>query len=253
MTTTPVALVTGGSRGLGRALVLGLLEAGWSVVTDGRRADVLSAATEAARARFGDAVVDTHLDAIPGDVASATHRRELIAAIDRRGRLDLLVLNAGDLGPSPLPRLADLDPDDLSAVLSANVTVPHALTRDLLPALRADRATVVAITSDAAAEAYPGWGAYGASKTALEHLARVLAEEEPTLAVHRVDPGDLRTDMHQAAFPGEDISDRPEADVAVPGILAIVGARPASGGRWSAQSPTLAEDLARTRTEEPVR
>lgn len=223
----PVALVTGGSRGLGRALVAGLLADGWHVVTDGRDADRLAAT--AARLDHPE------LEAIAGDVADRHHRAELLAAARAAGGLDLLVLNAGDLGPSPLPRLADLGDADLAAVLAANVVAPHALLRDALPALRAGAATVVAVTSDAAAEAYEGWGAYGASKAALEHLARVLAEEEPALAVHRIDPGDLRTDMHQAAFPGEDITDRPEPESAVPGILAIVRRRPASGGRWRAQ------------------
>lgn len=237
----PVALVTGGSRGLGRALVAGLLDDGWSVVTDGRDAARLAATADGltgdhlggpdeAGARRADRLVP-----IAGDVADPAHRQDLLAAAVRRfGRLDLLVLNAGDLGPSPLPHVADLSGD----VLVANVVAPHALVRDALPALRAAGGTVVAITSDAAAEAYEGWGAYGASKSALEHLARVLAEEEPAIAVHRIDPGDLRTDMHQAAFPGDDISDRPEPEIAVPAILAIVRRRPPSGGRWQAQAVT---------------
>ena len=216
-----VALVTGGSRGLGRALVAGLVDAGWAVVTDGRDPTAL-AGSPATRA-------------IAGDVGDVDHRRELLEATAALGRLDLLVLNAGPLGPSPLPRLDGLTDRDLADTLAANVVAPHALTRDALPQLRATGGTVVAITSDAAAEAYEGWGAYGASKAALEHLARVLAEEEPALTVLRVDPGDLRTDMHQAAFPGEDISDRPLPEVAVPGILALVDRRPATGGRWRAQ------------------
>lgn len=231
-TPIPVALVTGGSRGLGRALVAGLLADGWHVVTDGRDAGRLrDTATELAAAGGATA----RLDALAGDVADPTHRAELLATAERAGGLDLLVLNAGDLGPSPLPHVADLDPADLAAVLAANVVAPHALTRDALPALRHRGGTVVAVTSDAAAEAYEGWGAYGASKAALEHLARVLATEEPDVAVHRIDPGDLRTDMHQAAFPGEDITDRPEPASAVPGILAVVHRRPPSGGRWAAQ------------------
>jgi len=233
-TTHSVALVTGGSRGLGEALVDGLLDRGWDVITDGRDTARLDAATEQARARHPDA----RLTPVAGDAGDPTHQADLLAAVHDAGRLDLLVLNAGDLGPSPLPRLAELTDDDLTAVLAANVVAAHSLTRTFLPALRASEGTVVAITSDAAAEAYEGWGAYGASKAALEHLARVLAEEEPAVAVHRIDPGDLRTDMHQAAFPGEDISDRAEPSSAVPGILAVVERRPPSGGRWSAQAET---------------
>lgn len=234
----PVAIVTGGSRGLGRALVAGLLDDGWSVVTDGRDGPRLhDTALELTAGRPG---WDARLTAVVGDVADPGHRRDLVAAAAGAGRLELLVLNAGDLGPSPLPHLADLASDDLLDVLAANVVAPHALVRDALPALRASHGTVVAITSDAASEAYEGWGAYGASKAALEHLARVLAEEEPALTVHRIDPGDLRTDMHQAAFPAEDIADRPEPAVAVPGILALVHRRPPSGGRWRAQEETPA-------------
>jgi len=231
-----VALVTGGSRGLGQALVDGLLDQGWHVITDGRDAERLHAAAARARERRPDA----HLTDLVGDAGDPNHQGELLAAVDAADRLDLLVLNAGDLGPSPLPHLADLTDDDLTAVLAANVVAPLSLTRTLLPILRSSSGTVVAITSDAAAEAYEGWGAYGASKAALEHLARVLAEEEPALAVHRIDPGDLRTDMHQAAFPGEDISDRAEPSSAVPGILAVIERRPPSGGKWSAQAETKA-------------
>lgn len=244
LASAPVAIVTGGSRGLGRALVAALLADGWSVVTDGRDATKLSETAAdlvlaAAEVDGGDGSPSTdRLVPIAGDVADPTHRQALLGAADRFGHLDLLVLNAGDLGPSPLPPVADLSDDDLVAVLAANVIAPHALTRDALPALRASGGTVVAITSDAAAEAYEGWGGYGASKAALEHLARVLAAEEPTLAVHRIDPGDLRTDMHQAAFPGEDISDRPEPEAATPGIISIVRRRPPSGGRWKAQDVT---------------
>lgn len=234
-----VALVTGGSRGLGRALVAGLWQAGWSVVTDGRDAHRLAATARAIEPPAHDDRPDTipvpELVAIAGDQGDAAHRFALLDATRQRGGVSLLVLNAGDLGPSPLPRLADLAPSDLAAVLHANVVAPHALVRDALPQLRASHGTVIAITSDASAEAYEGWGGYGASKAALEHLARVLAEEEPDVTVLRVDPGDLRTDMHQAAFPGEDISDRPAAEAAVPGLLALAARPPATGTRWRAQ------------------
>ena len=229
---TPVALVTGGSPGPGRALAAGLRAEGWSVVIDGRDAHTLAAATEAIDAATADR--PGRLVALAGDVGDGTHRFALLDATRALGGVDLLVLNAGALGPSPLPRLADLRPTDLADVLAANVVAPHALTHDALPQLRATHGTVVAVTSDAAVEAYEGWGAYGASKAALEHLARVLAEEEPDIRVHRVDPGDLRTDMHQAAFPGEDISDRPEPASAIPGFLALLARPPATGGRWRA-------------------
>lgn len=233
----PVAIVTGGSRGLGRALVAGLLDQSWTVVTDARTSEALAdAAAELLTAHgLADDGGTDRLEAIAGDVGDPRHRADLLAAADRAGGIDLLVLSAGDLGPSPLPHLADLEPDDLAEVLRANVVAPHALLRDALPTLRRSRGTVIAVTSDAAVEPYEGWGAYGASKAALEHLARVLAEEEPDLTVHRVDPGDLRTAMHQAAFPGEDISDRPEPETAVPGIVELLRRHPPSGGRWRAQ------------------
>ncbi|MCU1454664.1 MAG: short-chain dehydrogenase/reductase [Acidimicrobiales bacterium] len=231
--TPPVAIVTGGSRGLGRALVAGLLDHGWSVVTDGRDPDRLADAAAELSTATGDL---DRLVALAGDVEDERHLDDLVAAADRLGRLDLVVLNAGGLGPSPLPRLAELDPTALVELFAVNAVAPLRLVQRALPALRANRGTVVAVTSDAAAEAYEGWGAYGATKAALEHLARVLAAEEPEVTVHRIDPGDLRTDMHQAAFPGEDISDRPPPEVAVPGILRIVAERRPSGQRWAAQA-----------------
>jgi NAD(P)-dependent dehydrogenase (short-subunit alcohol dehydrogenase family) len=147
------------------------------------------------------------------------------------GRLDLLVLNASTLGPSPLPRLADLPPAAFEAILRTNAIAPLALTQLLLPALRAAGGRIVAISSDAAVEAYEGWGGYGASKAALDQLAAVLRAEEPGLRVYAADPGDMRTEMHQAAYPGEDISDRPEPESVVPRLLALVdGDLP--GGRY---------------------
>ena len=233
-TERTVAVVTGGSRGLGRALVAGLLDDGWTVVTDARRADTLAttAATLVAEHAGGDT---DRLVALAGDQRDPVHVDDLVTDAERLGGPHLVVLNAGDLGPSPLPHVADLGPDDLSALFDANVVGPLRLVQRALPTLRRTHGTVVAVTSDAAAEAYEGWGGYGATKSALEHIARVLAEEEPDVTVLRVDPGDLRTDMHQAAFPGEDISDRPLPDVAVPGILALVHRRPTSGERFAAQ------------------
>ena len=220
-TAQPTALVTGAGRGLGLALARALLSRGWSVVADARRAGHLAAA-------LPGAVV------VPGDVSDPAHRAALAAAV--RGlaqtgghRLDLLVNNASDLGPSPLPRLADVPLAAASRVLEVNVLAPLALTQLFLPLLRAARGTVMNISSDAAVEAYEGWGAYGASKAALDQLTAVLAAEEPDLAVYAVDPGDMNTAMHQAAFPGEDISDRPEPESVVPALLRLVAARPPSG------------------------
>ena len=221
---TPIALVTGASAGLGRALAAGLAERGWRLVVDARDAARLTAAVDS----FPQPELVTVL---PGDVTDPHHRRTLAEAVG--GQLDLLVLNASTLGPSPLPRLADLDPDDFERILRTNAVAPLALTQLLLPALRAAGGAVVAISSDAAVEAYEGWGGYGASKAALDQFAAVLSVEEPELRVYAVDPGDMRTDMHQAAFPGEDISDRPAPETVVPGLLALLdGDLP--GGRYRA-------------------
>jgi NAD(P)-dependent dehydrogenase (short-subunit alcohol dehydrogenase family) len=207
----PTAVITGASQGLGRALATDLAGAGWRLVLDARTAADLTAAT----APLGPDVV-----AIPGDVTDPEHRHALAAAAG--GRLDLLVLNASALGPSPLPPLAELGTAELRQVLETNVVAPHALTRLLLPALRAAAGSVLAISSDAAVAAYPGWGGYGASKAALDQLAAVLGAEEPLLRVYAVDPGDMRTAMHAAAFPGEDISDRPEPETVVPALRRLL-------------------------------
>jgi NAD(P)-dependent dehydrogenase (short-subunit alcohol dehydrogenase family) len=220
-TSQPTAVVTGAGRGLGLALARALLSGGWSVVADARRAGHLAAA-------LPGAVI------VPGDVTDPAHRDALAAAV--RGlaltgghRLDLLVNNASDLGPSPLPRLADVPLAAARRVVETNVLAPLALTQLFLPLLRAARGIVVNVSSDAAVEAYEGWGAYGSSKAALDQLTAVLAAEEPGLSVYAVDPGDMRTEMHQAAFPGEDISDRPEPESVVPALLQLIATRPPSG------------------------
>jgi NAD(P)-dependent dehydrogenase (short-subunit alcohol dehydrogenase family) len=210
---TPIALVTGASAGLGRALTTALDERGWRLVVDARDAARLTAAVAALPRP--DLVTP-----VPGDVGDPAHRRALAAAVGTR--LDLLVLNASTLGPSPLPRLADLSPADFEAILATNTVAPLALIQTLLPALRAAGGRVVVVSSDAAVEPYEGWGGYGASKAALDQLAAVLGAEEPTVRVYAVDPGDMRTEMHQAAYPGEDISDRPAPESVVPGLLALV-------------------------------
>ena len=221
MSENRTALITGASRGLGRALAAGLARAGFDLIIDARDAAALDAAAGALRASGAS------VTAIPGDVTDPGHRAALIAAA--RGRLDLLVNNAGTLGASPLPALADYPPDELRAAFEVNVIAPVALTQVALPLLRASGGAVLNITSDAAVEAYAGWGGYGAAKAALEQASNVLAAEEPTLRVWWADPGDLRTDMHQLAFPGEDISDRPEPAAVVPGFVRLVTERLPSG------------------------
>src|SRR5215212_8276151 len=210
---TSTALITGASRGLGRALAAALSERGWRLVVDGRDADRL--ATAVAAFPRPDLVT-----AIAGDVSDPDHRAALAEAIGPA--LHLLVNNASDLGPSPLPPLAQLRTEDLQAVLAVNTVAPLALFQLTLPELARAGGRVLNISSDAAVEAYEGWGGYGASKAALDQLSAVLAAEQPALRIYAVDPGDMRTDMHQAAFPGEDISDRPEPESVVPALLRLV-------------------------------
>jgi NAD(P)-dependent dehydrogenase (short-subunit alcohol dehydrogenase family) len=211
--TTRTALVTGASRGLGRALATALSDRAWRLVLDGRDATRLAAAVAALpRPDLVTAVV--------GDVADPRHRAALADAVGPR--LDLLVNNASDLGPSPLPHLTDLPAEELQRILAVNTVAPLAVVQAVLPALRSAGGRVVNISSDAAVAAYEGWGGYGASKAALDQLTAVLAVEHPELRVYAVDPGDMATDMHQAAFPGEDISDRPAPESVVPGLLALV-------------------------------
>ena len=221
MHTTRVALITGASQGLGRALAAELAGRGWTLVVDARRADRLAAAVESLPA---DRVV-----AVAGDVADPAHRAELVAAVTSLGRLDLLVNNASTLGSSPLPPLDAIDLDLFRHVYEVNVVAPLALTQELLPFLAAAHGTVINVTSDAAVEPYEGWGGYGSSKAALEQVSAVLGVEHPGVRVLAVDPGDMRTEMHQDAFPGEDISDRPEPETVVPAIRHLLATRPASG------------------------
>jgi len=216
----PVAIITGASRGLGLALANALAEAGWDLVVDGRDAAALAEAA---------AVIQRDVTVLPGDVTDPAHRLALVAAADRLGGADLLVNNAGILGPSPQPRLADYPLDTLREVYEVNVLAPLALAQLTLPGLRSRGGAVVNVTSDAAVEAYEGWGGYGSAKAAVEQASRILAAEEPAVRVWWVDPGDLRTRMHQEAFPGEDISDRPEPSTVVPAFRRLVESRPPSG------------------------
>jgi NAD(P)-dependent dehydrogenase (short-subunit alcohol dehydrogenase family) len=211
-----VALITGGSAGLGLALLEALNERGWTVVTDGRDTDRLAT------------VERSGVVAVAGDVVDPAHRAALVDEVRRLGRLDLLVHNASTLGPVPLPPLRELGLDDLRATWEVNAGAPHELTRALLPWLLGTPGVLVSVSSDAAVEHYPTWGAYGAAKAALDHLTATWAVEEDLLA-YAVDPGDLRTALHQSAFPGEDISDRPLPATVVPAFLEILRRRPPAG------------------------
>ncbi len=211
----PVALITGGSRGLGLALARALAREGWDLVVDAHDAGTL----EAAAAELSST---TRVVAIAGDVGDEEHRRAVVTAAGELGRLDVLVNNASLLGPSPQPALAEYPLDVLEAVYRVNVLAPLRLAQLALPLLIPSGGRILNLTSDAAVETYEGWGGYGSSKAALEHVSRTLAAEHPGLRVYAVDPGDMNTRMHQEAFPGEDISDRPPPEESVPGLLRLV-------------------------------
>jgi NAD(P)-dependent dehydrogenase (short-subunit alcohol dehydrogenase family) len=232
----PVAVVTGGSQGLGHAIARELAARGWWLVVDARRRDRLDAAV----AELADR---TRVVGVVGDVTDPAHRAEVLAAARELGGVDLVVHNASTLGASPLPAVGALELDVLRRTFEVNVVAPIALQQALDASLR-PHAAVVAITSDAAVEAYPGWGGYGASKAALEHAFRVLAEERPDLRVLVIDPGDMRTEMHQDAFPGEDISDRPEPGPSAAAIVALV-LGDAPSGRHRALAPEPEPDARR--------
>jgi NAD(P)-dependent dehydrogenase (short-subunit alcohol dehydrogenase family) len=218
--TTQVAIVTGASRGLGRALATGLARSGWRLVINSRDPTAL------ARAR---AELDGEVAAVAGDITDPAHRAELISVAADLGPLGLLVHNAGVLGPSPLPAMSQFPLPALRDLVEATLIAPLALTQLALPFLRHTEGVLVAISSDAAVEAYPGWGGYGAAKAALDQAMHVIAVEEPAVRVWSVDPGDLRTRMHQEAYPGEDISDRPLPGTVVPAFLRLLDERPDSG------------------------
>jgi NAD(P)-dependent dehydrogenase (short-subunit alcohol dehydrogenase family) len=231
-----IALITGASRGLGLALAQALADRGYGLAIDARGSDDLEAARVALARR-------TAVTAVAGDVADPAHREELVAAAARMGRLRLLVNNASVLGPSPQPDLDAYPLEVLDSVYRINVLAPLGLIQLALPALAAGGGTVLNITSDAAVENYPGWGGYGSSKAALEQLSNVLAAEHPGVRVYWADPGDMRTRMHQEAFPGEDISDRPLPETSVPGLLQLIeGDRPS--GRYRAREQDRSEAAA---------
>ena len=237
-----VAIVTGASRGLGAAVAAALARDGWSVVIDARGEAALEAARNEAMtgAAPGATVV-----AVAGDITDPAHRRALVDEAGRLGGLDLLVNNASRLGPSPQPSLTAYPPDELRAVFETNVLAPTALIQVASLLLRASpNPQVVNVTSDASVEAYNGWGGYGASKAALDHISAVLAVEKPGFRVWAVDPGDMRTQMHQEAFPGEDISDRPPPESVIPGLMSLLdGDRPSGRYRLADITPADAEAI----------
>jgi NAD(P)-dependent dehydrogenase (short-subunit alcohol dehydrogenase family) len=225
----PLAIITGASRGLGLALARALAERHWALVIDARGAHDL----ERVARELGGL---TEVTALPGDVADPAHRRALVQAAG--DTIDLLVNNASVLGPSPQPTLVDYPLDRLSRVYAVNVLAPLALAQ-LALARMPPGARMINVTSDAAVEPYEGWGGYGSSKAALEQVSAILAAEQPSLRVYTVDPGDMRTRMHQEAFPGEDISDRPPPEESVPGMLALVEGELPSG-RYRAREVGIA-------------
>ncbi len=225
--TTRTALITGASRGFGLALARQLASDGWQLIIDARGADAL----EAARAELSQL---THVVAIAGDVTDAAHRRELAKAAQAVGGLDALVNNASLLGPSPQPYLLEYPLEVLEQVYRTNVIAPLALIQTMQHVFKPGT-RIINVTSDAGVEGYEGWGGYGSSKAALEQLSHILAAENAAWRVYWVDPGDMRTQMHQEAFPGEDISDRPLPETSVPGLLELLtGDRPS--GRYMARA-----------------
>jgi NAD(P)-dependent dehydrogenase (short-subunit alcohol dehydrogenase family) len=226
----PLAIITGASRGLGLALARALADKQWALILDARGWDDLEREAR-------ELATVTEVVAIPGDVTDPQHRAALVAAAGES--IDLLVNNASALGPSPLPPLANYPLEELGRVYQVNVIAPLALTQLVLPRLP-DGGRVINVTSDAAVEPYETWGGYGSSKAALEQVSAIMAAEHPELRIYAVDPGDMRTRMHQDAFPGEDISDRPPPEDSVPGLLALIeGDQPS--GRYSARELARSE------------
>jgi len=224
--TTQTALITGASRGLGLALAQALAREGWTLILDARSAEAL----ERARVELAEL---TKVTALPGDITDAAHREQLAQAAQAHAGLDAVINNASLLGPSPQPQLLDYPLETLELVYRTNVIAPLAVLQVVRPYLKAD-ARIINVSSDAGVEPYAGWGGYGSSKAALEHLSAIFAAENPDWKVYWVDPGDMRTQMHQAAFPDEDISDRPLPEESVPGFMTLLeGSLPS--GRYRAR------------------
>ena len=226
----PTAIITGASRGLGLALARALADRGWNLVLDARGGEALQAARD-------ELSPNTRVVTVTGDVADESHRAELVEAARALGGPDLLVNNASLLGPIHQTKLAEYTLDDFRAVCEVNVTAPLALIQLAMPLLsQSPQGRILNVTSDAGVEGYEGWGGYGSSKAALEQLSKVLAAEHPELKVWWVDPGDMNTEMHQQAYPDEDISDRPSPEEIVPGILKLID-EDAPSGRYQARAP----------------
>jgi len=226
----PTAIVTGASRGFGLAVADELARRDWNLVIDSRTSSGLEEA-----ATVLSSLGEGETRALVGDITDPVHSRELVDAAQELGSLSLLVNNAGILGPSPLPRLAAYPLESLDEVIQVYLIAPLRLIQLALPDLRQHGGVVVNVTSDAAVEAYKTWGGYGAAKAALEHLSHVLAVEEPGISVYWLDPGDMRTRMHQEAFPGEDIADRPLPETRSPAVVRLIEEKPPSG-RFTAES-----------------
>jgi NAD(P)-dependent dehydrogenase (short-subunit alcohol dehydrogenase family) len=231
MNTTSVALVTGASRGLGLEVARAYGRRGLRLILTARGADELERAASELRNL-------TEVVALAGDVADPAHVQRLVGEGERAfGHIDVLVNNASELGPSPMPALADFPLDQLRTVFDVNVVAPLGLIQAVLPGMLARHAgLIVNVTSDAGVEAYPTWGGYGASKAALEHLSRVLAAEIEASGVRAyvVDPGDMNTAMHRAAEPGVDLGHLPGPDIVAPAFVQLLD-ETAPFGRFEAQ------------------
>ena len=235
----PHALITGASFGLGRAVAFELARRGWDLTIDARHAEPLASTAQALSEL-------TSVRAISGDVGDPSHREQLVAAAAAAGQLNLVINNASDLGGSPLPKLRDLEPAAYELLLRTNVVAPQQLIRAALSYLE-PQAVIINVSSDAGVDHYETWGGYGSSKAALDHQTLTWAAEEPDFTWYSLDPGDMRTAMHQAAFPGEDISDRPEPETVAPIVVALISSGLPSGRYRAADlSVTLAE---KTRSE----